>query len=89
MSIRTAQADWKRADVDERRELDGEAAGQPPQTTWQNVSQPSAQERNSRPVVIAIEAVSPMRRPNRPAIAAPSSGASTSRVTMSWGVIAA
>jgi hypothetical protein len=60
---------------------------QPPQTVLKKVSQPSAQETNSRPVVTAIEATSPMRRPNRPAIiapsSAPSSGASTTTVTMS------
>ena len=50
---------------------------------WMNVSQPRPQVTTSRPVVTAMEAVSPIRRPNRPAMAAPSSGAKTSRVTRS------
>ena len=41
------------------------------------------------PVVTAMEAVSPIRRPASPAINAPSSGANTRRVTMICGVIAA
>ena len=39
--------------------------------------QASAQDRNSRPVVTAMDATSPMRRPNRPATAAPNSGPNT------------
>ncbi len=86
VSIRTLQSDWKRPTL-----MNGAMWAvkcQPLQTTLANVSQPSAQERKSSPVVTLIEATSPIRRPKSPAIAAPTSGASTRTVTMSCGVIA-
>ncbi len=53
----------------------------PPQVCWMKVHQPSAHDRNRRPVVTACDGMLPMRRPKKPAMAAPTMGASTQTVT--------
>jgi len=46
----------------------------PPAVHWLNTTHDRKADSIRKPVVTAIEAVSPIRRPNRPATAAPSSG---------------
>ena len=52
-----------------------------PQVHWTNTVQATAQEKNRRPVVTAWAGMFPMRRPKKPAMAAPSRGAKTPRMT--------
>jgi hypothetical protein len=79
-SMRIDQLGLEVAHVDERQQVTVKAS-MCPQVHWLNVYQLRPQARSSAPVVIACEATSPMRRPNRPAMIAATSGAKTIMVT--------
>ena len=74
--MRIDQADWKSPTLMNGSSGDGEGL-QPPQVYWMKIDQARTQARNSKPVVMACEAMSPSRRPNRPTIERADQGAKT------------
>ena len=79
-STRIDQADWKSPTLmkGSRRMV---KASMCPHVQALNTVQATMQEKNSRPVVTACDGMFPMRRPKKPAMAAPSRGAKTPRMT--------
>ena len=78
--MRIDQADWNSPTLMKgaRRMVKGSRC---PHVHCPNTVQATAHEKNSRPVVTACDGMLPIRRPKKPAIAAPTSGAKTPRMT--------